>query len=113
MKELQQKSAVDAGTVNSAAHQNAAAELAHRLKEKLYIPNNLQGLNDWKKKKLKLIRKSEEATVVTLQASGQEKGEEVPLVEEVVCVEASDPSVEEEQSGLHPSAVEIGNHTAT
>ncbi len=40
-------------------------------------------------------------------------GEEVPLVEEVVCVEASDPSVEEEQSGLHPSAVEIGNHTAT
>jgi hypothetical protein len=44
VKELQQKSAVDAGTVNSAAHQNAAAELAHRLKEKLYIPNNLQGL---------------------------------------------------------------------
>ncbi|CAM6011095.1 unnamed protein product [Sphagnum balticum] len=76
VKELQQESgrvAEDSRTLN-AAHQNAAAaELASRLKAKLYNPNNQQGLDKWRRQRLKLIKKREEAALATAQESGQEK----------------------------------------
>jgi hypothetical protein len=112
VKELQQESgrvAEDSRTLN-AAHQNAAAaELASRLKAKLYNPNNQQGLDKWRRQRLKLIKKREEAALATAQESGQEK-EDVPSAEELAIVEASSLLVEEEGTGLLPSGAEIGNH---
>ncbi|CAK9275588.1 unnamed protein product [Sphagnum jensenii] len=89
VKELQQESgrvAEDSRTLN-AAHQNAAAaELASRLKAKLYNPNNQQGLDKWRRQRLKLIKKREEAALATAQESGQEKEDGIipgrPLPEE-------------------------------
>ncbi|KAH9556114.1 hypothetical protein CY35_07G009800 [Sphagnum magellanicum] len=110
VKELQQESgrvAEDSRTLN-AAHQNAAAaELASRLKAKLYNPNNQQGLDKWRRQRLKLIKKREEAALATAQESGQEKAEDVPSAEELAIVEASSLLVEEEGTGLLPSGAEI------